>query len=133
MKLDVDAMCFACGQDNPIGLKLRFTFDGEDYVTRFQVRPEYQGWTGIAHGGLLATALDEVMARLLWAREINAITARLEVRYRKPVPVGETLEIRGRITRRRPPVIETEATATTEAGEVVAEAKATSMLLPFAH
>ncbi len=133
MKLKVDAMCFACGQDNPIGLKLQFALDGEDYVTRFEVRPEYQGWEGIAHGGLVATALDEVMARLLWEKDINAITARLEVRYRKPVPVGETLEIRGRITRRRPPAIETEATATTSAGEVVAEAKATSMVLPFAH
>ena len=122
-------MCFACGHDNPIGLKLRFALDGEDYVTSFEVRPEYQGWAGIAHGGLVATALDEVMARLLWERDINAITARLEVRYRKPVPVGEMLEIRGRITRRRPPVIETEATATTRAGEVVAEAKATSMLV----
>lgn len=129
MRLDVDAMCFACGKDNPIGLKLDFRFEGEEYVTHFTVRPEYQGWAGIAHGGLLATVLDEVMARLLWEREIGAITARLEVRYRSPVPVGETLEVRGRITRRRPPVVETEAEARTGGGEVVAEAKATSMLV----
>ena len=58
MKLGVDDMCFACGRKNPIGLKLGFHFDGDDYVTTLAVRPEYQGWTGIIHGGLLATALD---------------------------------------------------------------------------
>jgi uncharacterized protein (TIGR00369 family) len=127
MKLDVDAMCFACGRENPIGLKLAFAFDGADYVTTFEIRPEYQGWAGIAHGGLLATALDEVMARLLWEKDIHAITARLEVRYRKPVRIGDTLHIRGRITRLGSPLVETEAHAATADGTVVAEAKATSM------
>jgi acyl-coenzyme A thioesterase PaaI-like protein len=127
MRLDVDEMCFACGQGNPIGLKLVFHFEGDDYVTTFQVRPEHQGWTGIVHGGLLATALDETMARLLWERRINAITGRLEVRYRRPVAIGETLQLRGRITRRRPPLVETRATATAADGALVAEAKAMSM------
>jgi acyl-coenzyme A thioesterase PaaI-like protein len=127
MKLTVDSMCFACGQHNPIGLKLEFRFDGDDYVTTFQVRPEYQGWAGIVHGGLLATALDETMARLLWEKDINAITARLEVRYHRPVPIGQSLQIRGRITRLRPPLVETAATASASDGTLVAEAKATSM------
>ncbi|MCJ7751507.1 MAG: PaaI family thioesterase, partial [Armatimonadetes bacterium] len=74
MRLDVDDMCFACGKGNPIGLKLDFRFEGEEYVTEFEVRPEYQGWAGIVHGGLLATVLDETMARLLWEKELNAIT-----------------------------------------------------------
>jgi len=127
MKLDVDDMCFACGQGNPIGLKLEFHFEGDDYVTTFEVRPEYQGWAGIVHGGLLATALDETMARLLWERKINAITGRLEVRYHQPVSIGETLTIRGRITRQRPPLVETTAEATNSDGAVVAEAKGVSM------
>ena len=92
MKLGVDDMCFACGQKNPIGLKLAFRFDGEDYVTDFEVRPEYQGWAGIVHGGLLATALDETMARLLWEKDLNAITGRLTVRYHKPLNIGETVQ-----------------------------------------
>lgn len=127
MRLGVDAMCFACGQKNPIGFRLRFHFDGGDYVTAFHVRPEYQGWAGLVHGGLLATALDETMARLLWEKQVNAITGRLQVRYRKPVRIGETLEIRGRITRHRSPLVETEAVATSADGSVVAEATATSM------
>ena len=127
MKLDVDDMCFACGRKNPIGLKLQFHFDGDNYVTTFEVRPEHQGWAGIVHGGLLATALDETMARLLWEKDINAITGRIEVRYHKPVRIGDSLQIRGRITRRRSPIIETTAEAVRPDGTVVAEAQAVSM------
>jgi len=126
VRLDIDHMCFACGERNPIGFKLTFHFEGDDYVTTFHVRPEHQGWARIVHGGLLATALDETMARLLWEKRINAITGRLEVRYHRPVGVGETLEIRARISRQRPPVVETEATATVS-GRVVAEARAVNM------
>lgn len=127
MKLDVDDMCFACGANNPVGLKLEFRFDGDDYVTTFAVQPQHQGWAGIVHGGLLATALDETMARLLWEKDINAITGRLEVRYRKPVRIGDSLEIRGRIARRRAPIVETAAEALRPDGTLVAEAKAVSM------
>ena len=127
MRLDLGDMCFACGHSNPIGLKLAFELDGDEYVTTFEVRPEHQGWAGIVHGGLLATVLDEAMARLLWEKRINAITGRLEVRYHKPVAVGEALEIRGRIARHRPPLVETTAEARRPDATLVAEAKALSM------
>ena len=127
MRLGVDDMCFACGEKNPIGLKLEFRFEGDEYVTTFQVRPEYQGWAGIAHGGLVATVLDEVMARLLWEKQINAITGKLEVRYHKPVPIGDTLDIRGRITRQSSRGVETTAEARSADGSVVAEARAVSV------
>lgn len=127
MKLDMHDMCFACGRENPIGLRLEFAFDGDEYVTRLAVRPEHQGWRGVIHGGLLATAMDETMARLLWERKINAITGRLEVRFHKPVSVGQRLAIRARITRDRPPVVETTAQARREDGALVAEARAVSM------
>jgi acyl-coenzyme A thioesterase PaaI-like protein len=127
--LDVNDMCFACGKSNPIGLKLEFRFEGEDYVTSFEVKPEYQGWANFAHGGLIATVLDEVMTRIMWAKGLHTVTGRLEVRYRNPAPVGAVLEVRGRITRQRPPAVETEAVATGPDGTVVAEAKAVSMIV----
>ncbi len=127
MKLDVNEMCFACGQANPIGLKLEFRFEGEEYTTEFEVRPEYQGWRGIVHGGLIATVLDEAMARLLWEKGLNAITGRLTVRYHRPLAVGERVKVRARITKQRLPVIETTAEAMREDGTVVAEAGAMSM------
>lgn len=127
MRLDVDDMCFACGQNNPVGLKLRFRFEGDEYATTFHVRPEHQGWAGIAHGGLVATVLDELMARLLWEKHINAITGRLEVRFRRPVVIGETLEVRGRIVRHSARGVETTAEARGEDGQTVAEARAISV------
>jgi acyl-coenzyme A thioesterase PaaI-like protein len=129
LQLDINGLCFACGPDNPIGLKLDFHFEGEDYVTTFEVKPEYQGWRDLAHGGLLATVLDEVMTRIMWAKGCNTVTGRLEVRYRHPAPVGSVLEVRGRITRHRPPLVETEAVATLPDGTVVAEAKSSSLLV----
>ncbi len=128
-QLAVDGMCFACGKDNPIGLHLDFHFEGEEYVTHFEVKPEYQGWAGVAHGGLLATVLDEVMTRILWEQGINSVTGRLEVRYRAPVPVGALLTVRARVTGRRPPLIQTEAVASMADGTVVAEAKGASMVV----
>jgi uncharacterized protein (TIGR00369 family) len=127
MRLDVNEMCFACGRANPIGLKLDFRFEGDDYVTEFEVKPEYQGWSGLVHGGLLATVLDEVMARLLWEKGINAITGRLTVRYHRPVRVGDRVQVRGRITRHRPPAIETSAEALKADGAPAADAVAVSM------
>jgi len=127
VRLDVDDMCFACGKGNPIGLKLDFRFDGEEYVTEFEVRPEYQGWAGIVHGGLLATVLDETMARLLWEKDLNAITGRLNVRYHDRLAVGESVTVRARITKQRSPLVETSAKAAKADGTVVAEATAVSM------
>lgn len=127
MRLDIGDMCFACGKGNPIGLKLDFRFEGEEYVTEFEVRPEYQGWAGIVHGGLLATVLDETMARLLWEKELNAITGRLNVRYHDRLTVGESVTVRARITKQRPPLVETSAEAAKADGTVAAEATAVSM------
>jgi len=127
VRLDIGDMCFACGKGNPIGLRLDFRFEGEEYVTEFEVRPEYQGWAGIVHGGLLATVLDESMARLLWEKELNAITGRLNVRYHDRLSVGESVTVRARITKQRSPLIETSAEAAKADGTVVAEATAVSM------
>jgi len=122
-----DGACFVCGERNPIGLKLRFRWDGEAYLTEFTARPEYAGWAGIEHGGLLATVLDEVMARLLWEKGHQALTAKLEVRYHRPVALGESLTVVGRITRASRRAVETHAEARGSDGAVVAEATAISL------
>lgn len=120
-----DHMCFACGRDNPIGLHLSFAFDGEEYVTRFVADARLQGYHGIVHGGIVATVLDEVMARLVWEVAGPSATARLSVRYCRPVPVEQPVVVRGRIiaVRRQGQLYETAATAVLEeSGAVLAEA-----------
>lgn len=90
-----DHMCFACSTRNPIGLKLVFEQDGEICRTVFVAGPEHQGWSGVMHGGLIATLLDEVMAQWLWVRDITTMTAEMNTRYSKAVPIGEKLTVEG--------------------------------------
>ena len=124
MDFTSDNMCFACGPANPIGLKLSFSHDGEAYVTTFVADRRFQGYDGIIHGGILATVLDEVMARYVWEKAGAAATAKLEVRYKHPAPTGQAITVRGWITgeRRQGRIFDTAASASLADGTVLAEA-----------
>jgi len=119
-----DQMCFACGEANPIGLKLTFRQEGDVYATTFIAPREFQGYRGVLHGGIMATLLDEVMARFVWLEiAAPAATARLEIHYRAPAPVGCPIEVRGWITERRGErVFITAAEARLADGTLLAEA-----------
>jgi len=92
-----DGYCFACGTRNPIGLQLKFQQYGERVEASFLPTREYQGYNGVLHGGIIATLLDEALA---WASKPEGltVTASLEVRFKKLIPVGEPLKVIGRIT-----------------------------------
>ncbi|HZU72616.1 MAG TPA: PaaI family thioesterase [Acidimicrobiales bacterium] len=80
--------CFGCGDDNPAGLKLRFERTEAGVAARFLPRPEHVGATGILHGGIAATCLDETMAALGFVLDgVHCVTATLQLRYRHRVPV----------------------------------------------
>lgn len=82
-------LCFGCGLANLFGLQLELDADGERRVRgRFFVKQDQQGPPGTAHGGIVATALDEAMALLVHGAEIRALTRRLEVDLLAPAPVG---------------------------------------------
>jgi acyl-coenzyme A thioesterase PaaI-like protein len=82
-------LCFGCGLANLFGLQLELEADGPDRVSgRFFVKQDHQGPPGYAHGGVIATALDEAMALLVHGAGIHAVTRRLEVDLLGPVPVG---------------------------------------------
>lgn len=94
-------MCFACGQDNPIGLKIRFDFDGEICTAEFTPNENHVGFQDTIHGGIIYTALDDVTANIMYQQGRKAHTARCEVRYRQPARVGETLKLKGWIESER--------------------------------
>ena len=103
-----DRWCFACGSQNPKGLRLEdIHLEGCECVCSFTPQKVHQGWSGIQHGGITSTLLDEVMTHVLWRRGWDAVTAEMTVRLRKPIPVGEALRVRGWITRLRGRLAET--------------------------
>jgi acyl-coenzyme A thioesterase PaaI-like protein len=99
--------CFACGTLNTNGLQLRLHLEAARSWTEFELDSRFEGWEGIAHGGILCTILDEVMAWALVAEDNWGVTARMSVDFRKPVPVGTPIRADGWITRSRRRVVET--------------------------
>ncbi|HJX86589.1 MAG TPA: PaaI family thioesterase, partial [Gemmatimonadales bacterium] len=84
--------CFGCGGEQPHGLNLQARAgEGVSVTAEFTVKPDHQGAPGLAHGGVLATALDETLGSLSWLLRVIAVTGRLETDYVRPVPVGTVL------------------------------------------
>lgn len=90
-------LCFGCGQANLFGLQLELERTDEGVAGRFFVKQDHQGPPGYAHGGVIATALDEAMALLLHDEGTLALTARLEVDLLAPAPVGSYVEVRAAV------------------------------------
>ena len=91
--------CFACGTENPIGLNLQF-FSVEGAVgTEITLDKVYEGWEGIAHGGIVSTLLDEVMSwAILYSKRVFMVTRTMTVKYIRPILIGTPLLITGQTT-----------------------------------
>lgn len=98
-----DGNCFACGPDNPIGMHLKFVENetGDGVVCRTTLRKDFQGWQGIAHGGIALSLLDEAMAHAAGHAGHRGMTAGVTARFRKPVPIDREITIRGRVGEQR--------------------------------
>jgi len=92
-----DRRCFACGPDNEHGLRMKFEYGDGEARCVLQPRREFGGWSNIMHGGIVATLLDEAMAHAAIAKGVRAVTARIEVRFRKPVPTDRPLIVEGKV------------------------------------
>ncbi|HXM20842.1 MAG TPA: PaaI family thioesterase [Terriglobales bacterium] len=95
--------CFACGKNNPEGMRLKFTYDEERdrFVCRFRLARRYTGPPGHAHGGIIATILDEAMGKVNKLRQVVALTSQITVDYLKPVPLNKPLRVESREVRVR--------------------------------
>ncbi|OHV37001.1 MULTISPECIES: PaaI family thioesterase [Pseudofrankia] len=91
------AHCFGCGPAEEHGLHLTIVAgEGVELTATLEVTEHHQGAPGLAHGGLLASALDEILGMLGHLTRMSCVTARLETDFRRPVPVGTTLHLRSR-------------------------------------
>jgi acyl-coenzyme A thioesterase PaaI-like protein len=113
--------CFGCGQDNPIGFRLKLQTDGKTVRTEFTPGEQYQGWPGYLHGGITACLLDEVMSQAAHVEGLNCITARLETRLMQLIPINETLTVTSAITQKKRKLIKTISTIYLKDGTVAAE------------
>lgn len=91
--------CFGCGSGHPTGLHLQMAGGGNRVEGHFVVTEHHQGAPGLAHGGVIAAAMDEGMGFVLYLLATPAVTAHIEVDFRRPVPVGSRLELAGVIDR----------------------------------
>ena len=120
LELVDDHRCFACGKENPDGLRLDWIIEGRTTSTQFTPDRKYQGWKGILHGGIIATLLDEAMTRLARIVCGGALTAEMSVRYVAPAQIGELLIVRGEIVSESRKLVEMKATIHSAADLLIA-------------
>ncbi len=127
--IEAAPMCFACGPENTIGLKIEFTVEGDSCFGEFTATANHVGFQNTVHGGILFACLDDVMANVLYRQNRKAHTAKCEIRYRQALEVGKTITLNGWIEseRRRLVVMKAEAKLK-EDDSLVAECDASFML-----
>lgn len=105
-----DSPCFGCSASHPTGLRLRFQRRGETIRSTHSIPDRFQGAPGIAHGGVVATMLDEVSCAVVaFLRGTYVVTGELSVRYRRPVLVEQEVTATARVTGEHPRYLIVEA------------------------
>lgn len=129
-ELTKDNGCFVCGPANSRGLQARFEIDPQTRTACSSlILPDWlQGWQGVVHGGILSTLLDEACVHAGRTVGPHPVTAELTVRFRKPVPVGTEVQVRGEVVEVRRRVLQVRSSLEID-GEPYAEAEARVMLM----
>lgn len=119
--------CFGCSPENPLGVKMEFYEDGDEIVSFWKPKPEYQGWLDTLHGGIQAVLLDEICAWVIVRKlQTTGVTSKMETRYRKSISTNDTfLEIRASIQEQKRNIILVKATIYNSAKEICTEAVCT--------
>jgi acyl-coenzyme A thioesterase PaaI-like protein len=130
-EIEAATMCFACGHENPIGLHIKFSFDGEACTAVFTPNQNHVGWEDTVHGGIIYSALDDVTANVLYKQGRKAHTAKSEIRYRQALRVGETIKLTGWIEREKGRLVVLKGEARRESDDsLVADCETSFMLQP---
>lgn len=127
-----DYYCFGCCPDNDRGLQMQFYEEGDDIVSHWKPRPEFQGWIGVLHGGIQATLCDEIASWVVFRKlHTTGVTARLEMRYRKPISTSvDHLTLRAHLTDYTHRLAHIEVTIQTPDDEVCVQMNCTYFLVP---
>jgi acyl-coenzyme A thioesterase PaaI-like protein len=101
VEVTYDRLCFGCGELNAEGLRMRFEPVDGTAVAEFEVPERYQSWEGRIHGGIVSLMLDEAVGWAAWHAGHPGVTAKLDVRLRLPLGIGERVRVVGRVERFR--------------------------------
>jgi uncharacterized protein (TIGR00369 family) len=123
--------CFACGTLNVHGLQLELHAGGDRCWTELTLERRFEGWEGIAHGGILCTILDEVMAWALVDHDLWGVTARMAIDFKRPVRIGRPIRAEGRVVSVRRRLVEAEGVILDATdGSILAQSSATYVGAP---
>lgn len=124
--------CFGCAPGNPLGVKMEFFEDGDDIVSLWQPRPEYQGWLNTLHGGIQSVLLDEICGWVVMRKlQTAGVTSKMETRFLHPVSTEEPqLTLRAHITAQRRNIVTIEATLADSSGRICSQAVCTYFTFP---
>lgn len=124
--------CFGCAPNNQAGVKMEFYEDGDEIVSVWKPRPEYQGWIDTLHGGIQSVLLDEICAWVILRKlQTTGVTSKMETRYRKSISTNDShLVLRASIREQKRNIILVEARLYNSAGELCTEALCTYFTFP---
>ena len=119
--------CFGCSPDNPHGLRMTFTEEGEEIVSRWDPDNHFQGYLNILHGGIQAALLDEIASWTVYTKAKRAgVTSQMKIRYFRPIRVDEGIvTLRSRLSAMRRNLAEIRAQVFNAENVLCAEAEIT--------
>jgi len=129
-KLEHYGYCFGCGRENPIGLRLTFSWDGHTASADFTPDDKHQGWPEMMHGGLVCAILDEAIGWAAWYSGISGVTGKLEARIKQPIFIGQNVRVTSTIMKTTRKLVKAGSSITLADNTVAAEATATIYVLP---
>jgi acyl-coenzyme A thioesterase PaaI-like protein len=122
--------CFVCGPGNPIGLGLIFRLEDDICLSEFTPGKNHCGYDDVTHGGIVFSALDDVMANWLFLKGFKAFTAKCDIRYRDALPIGTPVTLEGHCVKQRGRLTQMRGVMTRiDRQEIVAECDASFMMI----
>jgi uncharacterized protein (TIGR00369 family) len=115
--------CFVCGKQNPKGLKAVFNHVNGKSYTEIILEQEYQGYSGIIHGGIIAALLDEACVYAANSLGFNTVTAELKIRFKNPAAPKEKLIVQAEANHVKSKLIEAKAWIKDKQNKIIAEAE----------
>ena len=124
--------CFGCSPDNEAGVRMEFYEDGDEVVSIWKPRPEYQGWLNTLHGGIQSVLLDEICGWVVFRKlQTGGVTSKMETRFRKSISTNDThVVLRASLREQKRNIAIIEARLYNSMGELCTEATCTYFTFP---